>query len=321
MKKISFVIPCYRSENTVSLVIEEIESNFEGNNEYLYEIITVNDHSPDDVINVLSNLAAKKPYLKVIDLAKNQGKHAALMAGYRYVTGDVIVSLDDDGQCPLDYLWDLIQPLYNGYDASIAKYPVKKQSLFKNFGSKMNSIMAQVLIEKPKDLLLSNFFAIKRFVCDEIIRYEHAYPYVDGLILRTTSNICNVTMEERERICGVTGYTFIKSIKLWLNGFTAFSVKPLRFASISGVCCTILGVLYGIYIIINKLLNPIISAGYSSIMAVLLFIGGMIMLMLGMIGEYVGRIYISINNSPQYVIREKINLSEQENKERKADYE
>ena len=323
MKKISFVIPCYRSENTVNLVIEEIESIFEGNNEYLYEIITVNDHSPDDVINVLSNLAAKKPYLKVIDLAKNQGKHAALMAGYRYVTGDVIVSLDDDGQCPLDYLWGLIQPLYNGYDVSIAKYPVKKQSLFKNFGSKMNSIMAQVLIEKPKDLLLSNFFAIKRFVCDEIIRYEHAYPYVDGLILRTTSNICNVPMEERERICGVTGYTFIKSIKLWLNGFTAFSVKPLRFASISGVCCTILGILYGLYIIINKLLNPIISAGYSSIMAVLLFIGGMIMLMLGMIGEYIGRIYISINNSPQYVIREKINLegNEQENRERRSNCE
>ena len=168
--------------------------------------------------------------------------------------------------------------------------------------------MSQVLIDKPKDLYLSNFIAMKRFVCEEIVRYKHAYPYVDGLILRTTTNICNVSMEERERISGSTGYTFIKSLKLWLNGFTAFSVKPLRVASLVGVCCTGIGLLYGVYIVITKILNPQVAAGYSSMMAVLLFIGGMIMLMLGMIGEYIGRIYISINNSPQYVIRRTINL-------------
>lgn len=311
MKKISFVIPCYKSADTVGLVIKEIESILDKNDEYSYEIITVNDHSPDHVITVLSELAAQKPYLKVIDLAKNQGKHAALMAGYAYCTGDIVVCIDDDGQCPLEHLWDLIAPLSDGYDISIAKYPVKKQSWFKNFGSKINAIMAEILIGKPKDLSLSNFIAMKKFVVEEMIQYKHAYPYVDGLILRTTANICNVPMEERERICGVTGYTFIKSIKLWLNGFTAFSVKPLRIASLVGVVCTGVGVLYGLYIIIHRFLNPAIPAGYSSLMAVLLFIGGMIMLMLGMIGEYVGRIYISINNSPQYVIRQTINLEEE----------
>lgn len=308
MKKISFIIPCYRSADTVGTVITEIEQTLCNQPQYEYEIIAVNDQSPDSVYDVLSALAVNKQYLKVIDLAKNQGKHAALMAGYAYATGDIIVSLDDDGQCPLDHLWELLKPLDEGYDIAIAKYPQKKQSAFKNFGSKVNALMSQVLIGKPKDLYLSNFAAMKRFVCEEIVRYKHAYPYVDGLILRTTTNICNVPMEERERISGSTGYTFIKSLKLWLNGFTAFSVKPLRIASLAGLCCTGIGVLYGVYIIIRKMLNPAVPAGYSSIMAVLLFIGGMIMLMLGMIGEYIGRIYISINNSPQYVIRRTINL-------------
>lgn len=308
MGKISFVIPCYRSAATVGAVIEEIEQTLLDNQKYEYEIIAINDESPDDVYDVLANLAKQKRYLKVIDLAKNQGKHAALMAGYGNATGDIIVSLDDDGQCPLDHLWELIAPLENGYDMAIAKYPFKKQSGLKNFGSAVNSYMAQKLIGKPKELVLSNFSAMKRFVCQEIIRYRHAYPYVDGLILRTTTNICNVPMEERERMCGVSGYTFIKSLKLWLNGFTAFSVKPLRIASMMGICCTAIGALYGMYIVVNKWLNPWIPAGYSSIMAVLLFIGGMIMLMLGMIGEYVGRIYISINDSPQYVIRRTINI-------------
>lgn len=310
MGKISFVIPCYRSAATVGAVIAEIEQTLLHNQKYEYEIIAINDESPDDVYDVLAGLAKQKRYLKVIDLAKNQGKHAALMAGYGYATGDIIVSLDDDGQCPLDHLWELIAPLENGYDMAMAKYPFKKQSGLKNFGSAVNSYMAQKLIGKPKELVLSNFSAMKRFVCQEIIRYRHAYPYVDGLILRTTTNICNVPMEERERMCGVSGYTFIKSLKLWLNGFTAFSVKPLRIASMMGICCTAIGALYGLYIVVNKLLNPWIPAGYSSIMAVLLFIGGMIMLMLGMIGEYVGRIYISINDSPQYVIRQTINTRE-----------
>lgn len=310
MEKISFVIPCYRSADTVEAVITEIEQTLLHNQKYEYEIVAVNDESPDNVYGVLADLAKQKKYLKVIDLAKNQGKHAALMAGYGCVQGDIIVSIDDDGQCPLDHLWELLQPLENGYDIAIAKYPFKKQSGFKNFGSAINSYMAQKLIGKPKELAISNFSAMKRFVCQEIIRYRHAYPYVDGLILRTTTNICNVPMEERERMCGVTGYTFIKSLKLWLNGFTAFSVKPLRIASLLGVCCTGVGVLYGLYIVINKLLNPYTLAGYSSLMAILLFIGGMIMLMLGMIGEYVGRIYISINDSPQYVIRQTINLDE-----------
>lgn len=309
-KKLSFVIPCYRSEGTIESVVDEINAVMALRPDCDYEIITVNDRSPDGVLEKLRELAGKDRWIKVVDLAKNMGKHAAMLAGYAQVTGDVVVNLDDDGQCPLDRLWDLLAPLEGDYDISIAKYPKKKESRFKRFGSWVNTLMAQMVIGKPKDLAMSNFSAIKRFVCQELMRYQNAYPYVDGLFLRTTSCIANVEMEQRERVSGTTGYTFVKSLKLWVNGFTAFSVKPLRLATVLGFLVAALGFLYGLFIIVRRFLHPEMLVGYSSLMAVILCVGGILMILLGMIGEYVGRIYISINNSPQYVVRGTVNCGE-----------
>lgn len=314
MEKISFVIPCYHSELTVHDVIDEIKEKVAERPDFDYEIIAVNDCSPDNVIDVLKGIAENDIKIKVIDLAKNVGKPGAAMAGYSVVDGDIIINLDDDGQCPLDRLWELIEPLNNGYDISFAKYPMKKQSAFKNFGSGVNSLMTQIVIGKPKGLQFSNFSAMKKFVVNEIIKYDNPYPYIGGLMLRTTSKICNVEMEERERAAGIGHYTFKKSLKLWLNGFTAFSVKPLRISTILGVICAFIGFVFGIVTIVNKIMRPEVLVGYSSLMAVLLFIGGMIMIMLGMIGEYIGRIYICINNSPQYVIKEEINIGNESEK-------
>ena len=307
---ISFLIPCYRSEDTIEFVINEIEQKMSEREEYDYEIVAVNDASPDDVLTKLCYLMKKNNKIKIIDLAKNSGKEAALMAGYRNVLGDIVVNLDDDGQCPVYELWNLVDPLFNGYDVSIASYSSKKQSAFKNFGSRVNSIMTRVLLEKPKDIQLSNFMALKRFVVDEIVRYENPFPYALGIIFKSTSKIINVPMEERERFSGTGSFTFRKSLSLWLNGFTAFSVKPLRLSSLIGALCAVIGFLFGIITIIKKLIIPNISVGWSSIVSIMLFIGGLIMLMLGMIGEYIGRIYISINSTSQYVIRQKIFFEE-----------
>ena len=311
MKKISFVIPCYGSEKTIEPVIEEIERYVSLKSEYNYEIICVNDASPDNVISVLKTVAAVNRHVKVIDLARNFGKHSAVMAGFSIVKGDYIVCLDDDGQCPMDRLWDLLEPvIIGGYDYSMASYDKKKQSGFKNFGSAVNSLMSRILIGKPKEMNFSNFKAMKRFVVDEMVKYNNPYPYLEGLTLRTTRNIITIPMEERERFAGEGHFTFAKSISLWMNGFTAFSVKPLRISTFFGTVFAILGFLFGLYVIIRKIVHPSVAMGYSSTMAVLLFIGGIIMLMLGLIGEYLGRIYISLNNSPQYVIREIINDDE-----------
>lgn len=305
---ISFVIPCYRSENTVASVIEEIINIVNEKKDYDYEIITVNDCSPDNVYDVIKNLAENNTKIKVIDLAKNVGKHSALMAAFSLTQGDYVVCVDDDGQCPVDKLWELLEPLDNGYDMSVAKYPKKKQAFYKNIGSKINALMTRVLLDKPKDFVFSNFVARKRFVCEKTIDYKNPYPYLEGLSLSITRNIAFVPMEERERISGTSGYSFKKSISLWLNGFTAFSVKPLRISSLIGLICALMGFLFGMVTVIRKIFINNISVGWSSTIAIILFIGGLLMLMLGMIGEYIGRIYISINNSPQYVIREKINF-------------
>lgn len=169
--------------------------------------------------------------------------------------------------------------------------------------------MAEIVIGKPKDLIFTNFIALKRYIVEEIKKYKNPYPYLTGLLLRTTSDIVNVKMEERERIAGATNFTLKKMLHLWLNGFTAFSIKPLRISTVIGFFTALVGFLYGIYIIVYKFIYPEVLQGYSSLMAVFLFVGGVLMLMLGMIGEYIGRIYISINNSPQYVIKEKININ------------
>lgn len=166
------------------------------------------------------------------------------------------------------------------------------------------------MLGKPKELYLSSYFAVKRFIVDEMLRYTNPYPYVIGLVLRATKNITNVDVKHRERQVGTSGYTIGKLLALWFNGFTAFSIKPLRVATAIGAFSAIAGFLYGIYTIVKKLVNPNVVIGFSSLMSAMVFIGGMVMLMLGIIGEYIGRIYISMNNSPQYVIRECIDERE-----------
>ena len=280
--------------------------------EYDYEIIAVNDCSPDDVWRVLKDLAGCNKKIKAVCLAKNMNKPSALMAGFNYVTGDYVVFLDDDGQCPIDHVFELMKPLDEGFDASMARYPKKKQSGFKNFGSWLNSVMAMAMINKPRDLQVSNFVAVKRFVVDEIIKYNLPYPYFSGLLLRTTSKVTNVEMEERSRKIGTSTFTFAKLLGVWMNGLTAFSIKPLRLASLIGTIYALMGFLYGTYTIIYKILNPAVPKGYSSTIAVIMFTCGIMMLMLGLIGEYLGRIYICINKSPQFVVRESVNTEKDE---------
>lgn len=303
-KLISFVIPCYRSAQTIGGVIEEIDETMKSLTAYSYEIVLVNDSSPDNTYEVIRALCARRKDICGIDLARNFGQHAALMAGFRYARGEIVVCLDDDGQTPANEVGKLLEKIEEGYDVVYAKYAHKQHSGFRNFGSKINELMTRVMLGKPKELYLSSYFAARRFVVDEMIRYTNPYPYVIGLVLRTTKNITNVEVAHREREIGTSGYTIGKLLGLWFNGFTAFSIKPLRIATAAGCMTACAGFLYGIYTVVKKFINPNVPVGFSAVMAALVFLGGMIMLMLGLIGEYIGRIYISLNNSPQYVIRE-----------------
>ncbi|RKI78188.1 glycosyltransferase [bacterium 0.1xD8-71] len=301
---ISFVIPCYKSALTIRQVVDEIKGTMENEE---FEIVLINDASPDNTFDVIRELCVENVNVIGINLNENFGQHAALMAGFHHVNGDIVVCLDDDGQTPANEAGKLITAILQGHDAVYARYEKKRHSRFRNFGSYINELMARILLEKPKDLYISSYFAVKRFIVDEMIKYENPYPYVIGLLLRSTKDIVNVDVCHREREVGKSGYTFGKLIMLWLNGFTAFSVKPLRIATATGFVVAIAGFVYGIVTIIRKLLGLNYILGFSGLMSVLLFLGGLNLIMLGLIGEYIGRIYISLNKSPQFIIREILN--------------
>ena len=310
MKKISFIIPCYGSEKTIAEVVAEIKATIRTREGYDYEIVLVADASPDNVYEVIYKLALEDKKIKGINLAKNFGQHSALMTGFNIATGDIMVILDDDGQTPANEMFILIDEIEKGSDLVFAKYYKKKHNIFRNMGSKLNDLMASSLIGKPKGLSIMSYFACKKFVIDEAVKYKNSYPYIYGLLLRSTNKVSNVLIHHREREEGGSTYTFKKLVSLWMNGFTAFSVKPLRIATFSGMAVALIGFIFAMYVIVEKIIHPDQPIGYPSLMAALLFIGGVLMLMLGIIGEYIGRIYITLNNSPQYVVREAINVEE-----------
>lgn len=307
MSKVSFVIPCYGSEKTLRAVIEELTDTMADINKYSYEVILVHDGSPDRTIDVIREICSKYEHVFGVDLARNFGQHSALMAGFHQVTGDIVVCLDDDGQTPANEVGKLLDKIEEGYDVVYAEYKNKKHSGFRNLGSKVNSLMTEYLLGKPKDLFVSSYFAARRFIINNVIQYENAYPYVLGLVLRTTKKIANVEVNHRSRMEGASGYSLKKLLALWANGFTSFSVKPLRIASFIGILFALMGFVIAIGLVINKLLHAdAVLLGWSSTMAVMMILGGIVLLVLGIIGEYIGRIYICMNKAPQYIVREMI---------------
>ena len=314
MEKISFVIPCYRSAKTLGDVVQEIADGMQGM-PYTYEVVLVNDCSPDETYSVIQSLVQCHCNIIGVDLAKNFGQHAALMAGFHQAGGDIIICLDDDGQTPANEVGKLLNKLKEGYDVVYASYTDKQHSVFRNLGSRVNSLMTEVMLGKPKELSVTSYFAMRRFVMAEMLRYEHCYPYIIGLILRSTKRICNVPVNHRARCEGSSGYTIQKLLGLWMNGFTSFSVKPLRMATYLGAVTALAGFLYLIYVLIAYFVGKTLLMGWSSTMAVLLLLGGMILLVLGLVGEYVGRIFICTNAAPQFVIRERIESKKQDPKQ------
>lgn len=306
-QRLSFVIPCYRSEKTIGSVIERIHKTVDADGRYDHEIICVNDCSPDNTINVLTEIAEEDKLVTVVDLMRNFGQHAALMAGLNFVTGDIVVCLDDDGQTPPEEMFRLIDKLGEGYDFVSARYPEKKESLFRRFGSWTITCVGEVLAGKPKNVQVNSYFAVRRIVVDETIKYRNPFPSVQGLMFRVTRKVTDVEVNHHKREVGRSGYNLIKLIALWMNGFTSFSEKPLRLASVLGFISALAGFIFGIVIVIRKILHPEILLGYSSMMAVMLVMFGIVLLMLGLLGEYIGRMYICINKAPQFVVRSVMN--------------
>lgn len=314
-EKISLVIPCFNSERFIAELVHTSVSVIEEDGRYEYEMVLVNDGSKDRTWDIIKRLAEQNHRIIAVNLSKNFGQHNALMAAYRCVTGDIIVGIDDDGECdPVDMFYLVDELVEKKFDYVCAAYQGrKKHSVFRNLGTAVNDRMAQILIGKPEEFQFSSYYAVQRFVVDQIVTCQNPYPYVAGLVLQSAGRLGTVELKKHERRFGHSGYNLKKLLQLWLNGFTAFSVKPLRIATIIGMIVAFSGFLYGCFTVVKKFMYPEeIVPGYSSVIVVLLLIGGILMVILGLIGEYVGRIYININGLPQYVIREKADYRDME---------
>lgn len=302
---ISFIIPCYKSEHTLENVVDGIENMMSTRSDFESEVVLVNDGSPDNTFATIRKLVDKYDNITGIDFAKNRGQQSAIMAAIKYSKGEIVACCDDDGQTPIDTVFQFIEKMETeGYDVVCANYVNRgKRSLFRRFGSWLNDQMSIYFLDKPKDVNTSVYFVAKRFVAEEMAKYDNPYPYITGLLLRTTGRIGNVDVEQKSRLAGQSGYNFKRLLSLWVNGITTFSIKPLRLANIIGCLLALIGFVIIIVLVIEKLLNPHVSLGWTSIIATNLLVGGIIMMILGVIGEYIGRIYICLNKTPQYVER------------------
>ncbi len=310
-EKISVIIPCYNSENSIKSVVENILHTLQE--KYECRIILVNDCSKDHVWDVITELCSLYKNVTGLSLSRNFGQQSARMAALEHVTGEYVVFMDDDGQHEASDILRMMDKLKTGYDIVYAYFRHKKESGFRVWGSKLNRRMTDWVMGTPKNVHTSSFFVTRRFVVDKLRDYPNPSPYIFGYFMHITRNIIDIEVEHHERIYGKSGYTLKKLIGLWMEGFTGFSVVPLRIASIVGVCMALAGFVWGIVCILHKLLIPAVAAGYTSLIAVILFCSGMIMIMLGLLGEYVGRIFMNLNHLPQYVVRDKLNVETEKN--------
>ncbi len=310
---VSVVIPCYNSQATIEKVVEMVLDEFHSHPGYTCEFVLVNDCSKDATFDAIRRLADKYPFVHGINLARNFGQHNALMAAMNYADGDYILGMDDDMQTHPSQIFRLLDKISEGYDLVYGRYNKKQNGFFKNLTSKFNEVSSRILLGRPKDIVSSNFWVITRAVKDEVIRYKNYNPYVDGIFYRTTNNIANVTVEHHRREVGSSNYTLKKLMTLWL-AYWNYSVIPLRISALLGTIFACFGFLGAVITLIRKLVTPDMQVGWASIMCCMFVFFGIVLLVLGIIGEYIGKIILSINSTPQYIVRETVNLPEKKKK-------
>lgn len=310
----SIIIPCYKSSRTIRKVVEMTTAELEALHIHEYEFILVDDYSPDGgaTLDELKSLAQDYSFVKVISLAKNSGQHNAVMAGLNYAAGELLIAMDDDMQTHPSQLKYLLAEIDKGYDIVYGYYPEKKHSLFRNFGSFMNYITVRILIGKPKDMKTSSYWVIRRFVRDYVVQYKSPYTHLQGLFLRTTRNISCIPIEHFDREVGESGYTLKKLLQLWSN-IMGYSVIPLRMATYCGYFFSVLSILGAVIVVIRKLLDPSMAIGWPSMMCAICFFSGVIMLFMGLIGEYLGRMFLGMNRQPQFVVKKVYGHSDKTN--------
>ena len=301
--KLSVIIPCYNSTPILRVLIEETKAVLKTLPIDDHEFILVNDGSPNaQTLPFLRQLAEEFSDITLVDLVKNTGQANAQVAALHYVTGDVVVNMDDDMQTHPKNIPVLFNKLMEGYDLVLGKYPTKHHAFYRNLMTQMDNIFETVFINRPKDIAFTSFWIVRRYVVDEMIKYDLPYSFMEGLFLRTAGKIANVEIPHFDRVEGSSGYSIGKLFKLWSN-FTGFTVKPLRIAGVIGVLVSIGAFIWAIVLLIRRLTGDI-QPGYTSLMCMMLLTLGMVLFFMGLVGEYVGRIFLAVSKTPQYVVKQ-----------------
>lgn len=308
-KKLSIVIPLYNSEKTIVQLIDKIVLDL--TQEFVeIELVLINDGSVDSTHQVVKGILEKFPgQIRYMKLAKNFGEHNAVMCGLNHVTGDYSVIIDDDFQNPPSEIIKLADKISDGYSVVYSYYEKKRHSIFRNLGSRFNNWVATKLLKKPKDLYLSSFKILSKDLVQNIINYKGPFPYIDGLILQSTENIGTQLCKHEKSERGRSNYSISKLVKLWLNVFTGFSITPLRIASIIGFVISGFAILLMLFFFVSYLsggifFKQVIPPGWASLIIVVTFFGGIQLILIGIIGEYLGRLFLTTNQTPQFIVEE-----------------
>ncbi len=310
---LSIVIPCYNSERTIGKVVEGCMDVVKSLGGLECEFVLVNDCSPDGTAKKIWELAEKYPNVKGIDLAKNFGQHNAIMAGLHEAKGDYIMGMDDDMQTHPSQMPALIRKMQEGYDVVFGVFRQRKFGFLKNMTSSLASFIMWHMVDRPKGLEASNYWCCRKYVRDELIKYDGYNLYLQVLFYRTTGNIANVEIEHFERAEGTSNYNFRKLMRLFMS-FMNYTVIPLRLATCMGILLSLAGLLGAIAVFVQKMVNPNVAVGWSSLMCAMVLLFGFMFFMLGVIGEYIGKLILNINKTPQFVVRDTINVDKEQSR-------
>jgi undecaprenyl-phosphate 4-deoxy-4-formamido-L-arabinose transferase len=301
--QLSIVVPVYRSAECLSelarRVEEEVTRSFQT-----YELILVNDDSPDSSWEVIQRLTSEHNFVTGVNLRKNAGQDNAIMAGLNVARGEVVIIMDDDLQHDPSDIVALYKQIECGFDVVYARFERKQQAIWKNLGSWFSDRVAVLTFGKPKNIYMSPYKAIRREVVREVTKYAGPYPYVDGLIFAVTSKITQVLATHHTRFAGKSNYNLLGSIKVWLKLATGFSALPLRMVAFLGGTMSLLAFGLAAVLALQALILARGPEGWASVIVAILFIGGIQLIGIGAVGEYVGRIFVTQNARPQFVVKE-----------------
>jgi glycosyltransferase involved in cell wall biosynthesis len=301
--ELSIVVPVYRSADCLPELARRVEQDLAGRFD-TYELILVNDDSPDTSWDVIRSLTQSHPFVVGLNLRKNVGQDNAIMAGLHHAAGHVVVIMDDDLQHDPSHIVALCQQLHRGYDVVYATFERKHQALWKNVGSWLADRLAVIVLGKPRGIYMSPYKVMRREIVDEIVKYDGPFSYVDGLIFTVTSHISQIVAMHHTRFAGRSNYNLLRSLTVWLKLATGFSVIPLRIATLTGGFISLLSFGMALFFVIQAFVLERLPEGYPSLIVTLLFLGGIQLMGLGAVGEYIGRIFITQNKTPQFVVRD-----------------